>query len=217
MPTPKKLKWALEGKYIDVRTSSYGLWHKKRYKVLGYDPETDLYTLSMTKVEGPLEHLKLKAENIEVFEETISLTDSESEPEDNPMSEDEAEVEDDVDMKVSTPFTIEGLKKMSRDKVRQECKKYDLFTPDWKYTESTASECREALAKKFGLEGSTTSDYQQKVEESSNALDAFLLLPFVVAITSTISKFNPKNRRHAERFMKEYRKRNGKGTTRSRK
>ena len=40
MPTPKEVKSELEGKFIDVVRSP---WHKKRYKVLGYDSDTDLY------------------------------------------------------------------------------------------------------------------------------------------------------------------------------
>ena len=117
----------------------------------------------------------------------------------------------------SAPFTIEGLKQMSRDKLRQECHKYNLFTEDWKRETSKASECRDALMEKFGLEGSNLSDYQQKCKESSNALDAFLKFTNVVDITSTISNFNPKNETHASSFMEQYRKKHGKGPTQSRK
>ena len=73
MPTPKELKGELEGKFVDVLTNSFAVWHKKRYKVLGYDPDTDLYTCAATKVDGPLEHIKLKAENITVYVDVIPV------------------------------------------------------------------------------------------------------------------------------------------------
>ena len=201
---------ALEGKYIDVRTSSYGLWHKKRYKVLGYDPETDLYTLSMTKVEGPLEHIKLKAENIEVFEETISLTDSESEPEDKSEDEPMSEDEDDEEL-------VAQVQKMKGEALREACTKHDLWSVELgSRTTARVPAMKEALIRflKTGEKGAK-SDYQQKREESSNAMAKFLLLPIVVAITSRIPGFNHKNRAHADRFMEEYRKQHGKGLTRS--
>lgn len=214
MPTPKELKGELEGKIIDVLTNSFAVWHKKRYKVLGYDPDTDLYTCAATKVDGPLEHIKLKAENITVYVDVIPV--EESSEDETSKSEDEAEAEDDVDMRGSAPFTADELKKMGQSTLRKFCHKYDLFTPDWTREKSKVSECREALAEKFGLEGSTVSDYQQKVEESSNALNAFLKLASVVAITSKIPDFDHKNRDHAKSFLKEYRKQHGEGPTRSR-
>ena len=208
MPTPKELKGELEGKFIDVLTNSFAVWHKKRYKVLGYDSDTDLYTCAPTKVEGPLEHIKLKAENITVYVDVIPVESSDEEDED----------EDDVDMEVSTPFTAKDIQKMKQQELRSNFCKYKLGsrtkTPElW----NSVPKMKEALMEKFGLEGSTTSDWQQKREETSKALDAFLLLPVVVGITSTISNFNPKNKAHAERFMEQYREQNGKGTIRSRK
>jgi hypothetical protein len=74
---------------------------------------------------------------------------------------------------------------------------------------------REALMTNFGLEGSTASDWEQKREETRNAMAKFLLLPDVVAITSTISNFDPKNKDHAASFMEQYREQHGKGLTRS--
>ena len=73
---------------------------------------------------------------------------------------------------------------------------------------------RPALAQKFGLE-STFYNKQQKVEEARDAMAKFLLLPVVVAITSKIPDFDHKNRDHAKRFMKQYRKECGKGPTQS--
>ena len=213
MPTPKELKSELEGKFIDVRTNSFAMWHTKRYKVLGYEPETDLYTCAATKVDGPLEHIKLKAENITVYVDVIPV--EESSEDETSKSEDEAEAEDDVDMRGSAPFTADELKKMGQSTLRKFCHKYDLFTPDWTREKSKVSECREALAEKFGLEGSTVSDYQQKVEESSNALTTFLKSEDAVAITSKIPGFDPKKTAHAETFMEQYRKKHGKGPTRS--
>ena len=198
MPTPKELKGELEDKYIKVRTSSFGMWHWKDYKVLGYDPETDLYTCATTKVEGPLEHIKPEAENIKVFVDVIPME----------SSDEEDEGEDDVDMEEPAPFTAEEIREMNRAKLRAHCITYGL-------KRDTVPKMKEALMEKFGLEGSTTSDWQQKREESSKALDAFLLLPVVVAITSTISNFNPKNKAHANSFMEQYREQEGKGPTRS--
>ena len=125
--------------------------------------------------------------------------------------------EDDVDMEEAAPFTADELREKGRGELRKLCHKYKLFTPDWKYQQSKPAECREALMKKFGLEGSALSDYQQNVEESSKAMDAFLLLPDVVAITSTISNFNPKNRDRASSFMEQYRNKHRNGPTRSQK
>ena len=74
---------------------------------------------------------------------------------------------------------------------------------------------KDALMKKFGLEGSVLSDREQKIEETNQAMAAFLLLPVVVAITSRIPGFDHKNTTHAQSFMNEYKEQNGKGTTRS--
>ena len=214
MPTPKELKGELEGKFIDVVRSP---WHKKCYKVLGYDSDTDLYTCAPTKVEGPLEHIKLKAENITVYVDVIPV--EESSEDETSESEDDDDDDDEEEEEESTPYTAEAIRKMKRPELRKLCgpRQYDLFTKDWSRDAATVPEMREALKKKLGLEGSTLSDRQQKIEETSKAMAKFLLLPIVVAITSTISNFNPKNRDHAESFMKEYREKEGKGTIRSRK
>ena len=212
MPTPKELKSELDGKIIDVRTNSFAMWHTKRYKVLGYNPETDLYTCAATKVDGPLEHIKLKAENITVYVDVIPV--EESSEDETSKSEDEDDDDDDEE-DVSVPFTLDGLKKMSRDKLRQECFKYNLATGKVSDCKWTKKDCIEALAEKFGLEGSTLTDQQQKIEETNQAMAAFLLLPVVVAIISKIRGFDPKNKAHAQSFMNEYKEQNGKGTTRS--
>ena len=210
MPTPKELKGELEGKFIDVLTNSFAVWHNKRYKVLGYDSDTDLYTCAPTKVEGPLEHIKLKAENITVYVDVIPVEESSEEEDDDDDEEEEEEEE-------STPYTAEAIRKMKRAELRKLCgpRQYDLFTKDWNRDTAKVPEMKEALMEKFGLEGCTLSDKQQKIEETSKALDAFFLLPIVVAITSTISNFNPKNKAHANSFMEQYREQQGKGPTRS--
>jgi hypothetical protein len=74
---------------------------------------------------------------------------------------------------------------------------------------------KEALMKKFGLKGSILSDKLLKIEETNNAMAAFLKLANVLAITSRIPGFDHKNTAHAKRFMEEYREQNGKGLTRS--
>ena len=104
-----------------------------------------------------------------------------------------------------------------RAALRAACTKHELWSSELKQERATVPEMKEALMKKFGLEGSTASDWQQKREETRNAMAKFLLLPIVVAITSKIPDFDHKNRDHAELFMKEYRKKEGKGTARSRK
>ena len=216
MPTPKELKGELEGKFIDVVRSP---WHKKCYKVLGYDSDTDLYTCAPTKVEGPLEHIKLKAENITVYVDVIPV--EESSEDETSESEDEDEDEDDDDEeeeeKVSTPFTAEGVRKMKREELKQLCQEHKLFTPDWPQRYATVPKMKEALMNKFGLQGSILSDRDLKLEVTNNAMAAFLKLANVLAVTSTIPGFDHKNRAHAERFMKEYRKQNGKGPTQSQK
>ena len=107
-------------------------------------------------------------------------------------------------------FTAEEIRKMNQTKLRAHCVTYGL-------KRDTVPKMKEALMNKFGLEGSTLSDYQQKLEETNKAMAAFLKLANVLAITSKIRNFNPKNRAHAERFMEQYREQNGKGTIRSRK
>ena len=206
MPTPKELKGELEGKFIDAVRSP---WHKKRYKVLGYDSETDLYTCAATKVDGPLEHIKLKAENIEVYVEVIPMESSDEEDE-TESSEDEDEDEDDEEL-------VEKVRKMKQKELRAECTKHELWSSELVQANATVPEMKEALMKKFGLEGCTLSDKQQKIEESKNATAIFFQLAGVVAIISNIRGFDPKNTAHAQSFMEQYREQNGKGTTRSRK
>ena len=194
----------LEGKHIFYSTSTYGFRRVKHYKVMEYDLDARKYTVINQDVDGPIEYIEILDEkNIEVYVEVI------------PMESSDDEDEDDVDMKDSVPFTAEDIRKMKQKELRQKCVEYEVCSYKNKTVWNSNSKMKEALMEKFGLEGSTTSDYQQKVEESSNALDAFLLLPVVVAITSTISKFNPKNKAHAASFMKQYRKKHGKGPTRS--
>ena len=120
------------------------------------------------------------------------------------------EDEDDVDMKDSVPFTAEEIRKMNQAKLRAHCVTYSL-------KQGTVPKMKEALMKKFGLEGSVLSDRDLRIEESSNAMAAFLKLANVLAITSRIPGFNHKNKAHAKAFMEQYREQNGKGTTRSRK
>ena len=192
----------LGGKHIFLKTGMYGLRVTKHYKVMEYDLDARKYTVIDWDVDGPIEYIEILDEkNIEVYVEVIPVEES---------SEEEEEEE-------SVPFTLEGLKQMSRDKLHKECFKYKLATGKVSDCKWTKKECIEALMKKFGLEGSALTDTQQKVEEKRKATAAFFQLPIVVAIISTISNFNPKNPRHAELFMKEYRKKEGKGTARSRK
>ena len=126
--------------------------------------------------------------------------------------------DEDDDEEMSTPFTAEDIRMMKQKELRQKCVEYNILTyPYDKTIYNSVPKMKEALMDKFGLEGSNLSDYQQKVVESSNALDAFLKLTNVVAIISTISNFNPKNEAHAKSFMEQYRKKHGKfkGPTRS--
>ena len=122
-----------------------------------------------------------------------------------------------VMLPASAPFTIEDLKATAPYRLKQECFKYKLATGKISECKWTKKECIEALKNKFGLEGSVLSDRDQKIEESSKAMAAFLKFPSVVAITSTIKDFDPKNPVHAKSFMEQYRKKHGKGPTRSRK
>ena len=205
MPTPKELKEELEGKFIDVVCSP---WHKKRYKVLGYDSDTDLYTCAPTKVEGPLEHIKLKAENITVYVDVIPVESSDEEDEETESSEDEDEDDEEL---------AEKIRKMKREALRAACTKHELWSSELKKKGATVPKMKEALMNKFGLQGSILSDRDLKLEVTNNAMAAFLKLANVLAITSKIRNFDPKNRVHAERFMEQYREQNGKGTIRSRK
>jgi hypothetical protein len=120
---------------------------------------------------------------------------------------------------VSVPFTFtaEDIREMKYEELQKLCgaRQYNLFNKDMPRGKATGPEMKDALMKKFGLEGSIVSDHQQKLEESSKATAIFFQLASVVAITSTISNFNPKNQRHAESFMEQYRKKHGKGPTRS--
>ena len=120
--------------------------------------------------------------------------------------------DDDEEEEVSVPFGAEEIREMKQKELRAHCVTYGITVHGL-----TVPKMKEALMDKFGLEGSNVSDHQQKVEEKRKATAAFFQLPIVVAIISTISNFNPKNPRHAELFMKEYRKKEGKGTARSRK
>ena len=193
----------LEGKHIWYSTSTYGFRRVKHYKVMEYDLDAKKYTVINQDVDGPIEYIEiLDPKNIEVYVEVIPMESSDDEDEEEELS---------------VPFTAEEIRKMTYKKLKALCAEHKLFTKEWPGNYAKVDEMKEALMEKFGLEGSTTSDWQQKREEASNALDAFLKLASVVAITSTISNFNPKNKAHAELFMNEYKKQNGKGTTRSRK
>ena len=117
MPTPKELKWALEDKYIKVHTSSFGVWFWKGYKVLGYDPATDLYACATTKVEGPLEHIKLKAENIEVFVDVIPME----------SSDDEDDDDEEFVVKVEELIAKSATPKESHKALRAICTEHELW------------------------------------------------------------------------------------------
>ena len=207
MPTPKELKGELEGKFIDVVRSP---WHKKRYKVLGYDSDTDLYTCAPTKVEGPLEHIKLKAENITVYVDVIPVEESSEDETSESEDEDEDDDEEEEVVVASVPFTADEIRNMNQAKLRAHCATYGL-------KRDTVPKMKEALIRFLKTGEKVQTDHQQKLEETNNAMAAFLKLANVLAITSQIRNFNPKNRTHAERFMEQYREQNGKGTIRSRK
>ena len=115
----------------------------------------------------------------------------------------------------SAPFTIEDLKATAPYRLKQECFKYKLATGKISECKWTKRECIEALARKFRLEGSVLTDFEQKREESSNALSTFLKSEDAVAITSTIPDFDPKIETHAKSFMAQYRNKHGEGPTRS--
>jgi hypothetical protein len=199
----------LEDKHIFYSTSTYGFRRVKHYKVMEYDLDAKKYTVIDWDVNGPIEYIEILDEkNIEVYVESIPVEES---------SEEEEDDDDDEEEEVSAPFTAEDVRNMKKPALQEQCIKYKLFNPDWPQKYARVPEMKEALMNKFGLEGSTVSDWQQKLDESSNALDAFLKLASVVAITSKIRNFNPKNRDHAASFLEQYRKKHGKGPTRSRK
>ena len=123
--------------------------------------------------------------------------------------------EDDVDMEEAAPFTAEDVRKMKKLALRAACTKHELWSSELVQARATVHEMKDALMNKFGLKGSNLSDWQQKVEETNQAMAAFLLLPVVVAITSKIRNFNPKNTAHAKSFLKQYKEQHGKSLTRS--
>ena len=190
----------LEGKHIFLKTGMYGLRVTKHYKVTEYDLDAKKYTVIDWEVNGPIEYIEILDEkNITVYVESIPVEES---------SEEEEEDEEDVDMDASVPFTVDEIRNMNQAKLQAHCVTYRL-------KRDTVPKMKEALMNKFGLEGSTLSDYQQKLEETNKAMAAFLKLANVLAITSKIRNFNPKNRDHAELFMEQFRKKHGKGLTRS--
>ena len=200
----------LEDKHIWYYTSTYGIRRVKHYKVIEYDLDTKKYTVFNQDVEGPIEYIEILDEkNIEVFVEVIPMESSDDEDDDD--EEFVAKVEELV-----AEFAAKSGRKDTRKALRAICTEHELWSEDLVQRTATVPELKEALVRflKTGEKGAKT-DYQQKVEESSNALDAFLLLPVVMAITSTISNFNPKNPRHAARFLEQYHKKHGKGPTRS--
>ena len=199
----------LEDKHIWYYTSTYGIRRVKHYKVIEYDLDTKKYTVFNQDVEGPIEYIEILDEkNIEVFVEVIPME----------SSDDEDDDDEEFVVKVEELIAKSATPKESHKALRAICTEHELWSEDLVQRTATVPELKEALVRflKTGEKGAKT-DYQQKVEESSNALDAFLLLPVVMAITSTISNFNPKNPRHAARFLEQYHKKHGKGPTRSRK
>ena len=134
----------------------------------------------------------------------------------DPMSEDEDDDEDYV-AKVKELMAKTG-KKVSCKALRAICTEHELWSEDLVKRTATVPKMKEALIRflKTGEKGAK-SEQTQKAEETKNAMAAFLKLANVLAITSKIRNFNPKNRAHAERFMEQYREQNGKGTIRSRK
>ena len=125
--------------------------------------------------------------------------------------------DDDEEEEGSVPYTAEDIRTMNYGKLRELCgaRHYNLFNKDMPRADATVPQMKEALMNKFGLKGSNLSDWQQKVEETNQAMAAFLLLPVVVAITSKIRNFNPKNTAHAKSFLKQYKEQHGKSLTRS--
>ena len=190
----------LEGKHIFLKTGMFGLLVTKHYKVMEYDLDAKKYTVIDWEVNGPIEYIEILDEkNITVYVESI------------PVESSEDEDEDDVDMKDSVPFMAEDVQNMLKKELRAHCVTYGL-------KRDTVPAMKEALIRflKTGEKGAK-SEQTQKAEETKNALEAFLKFANVVAITSTISNFNPKNKVHAKSFLEQYRKKHGKGPIRSRK
>ena len=124
--------------------------------------------------------------------------------------------DEDDDEEMSKPFTAEDIRMMKQKELRQKMVQHNILTyPYDKTIYNSVPKMKEALMNKFGLKGSNLSDWQQKVEETNQAMAAFLLLPVVVAITSKIRNFNPKNTAHAKSFLKQYKEQHGKSLTRS--
>ena len=171
----------LEDKHIWYYTSTYGIRRVKHYKVIEYDLDTKKYTVFNQDVDGPIEYIEILDEkNIEVFVEVIPMEES---------SEEEEEEE-------PAPFTVEDLRNMKQGELQRKCADLKLFTKDWPRRGAKNPEMRLALMNKFGLEGNPLSDHEMKTKESSKATAIFFKLASVVAITSTISNFNPKNPSH---------------------
>jgi len=107
---------------------------------------------------------------------------------------------------------VEKVQTMKKPALRAACTKHELWSSELVQARATVPEMKEALVRflKTGEKGAK-SEHTQKAEETSKATAAFFQLASVVAITSTISNFNPKNKDHAECFMKQYRKKHGKG------
>ena len=191
----------LAGKHIFLKTGMYGLRVTKHYKVMEYDLDAKKYTVIDWEVDGPIEYIEILDEkNIEVYVEVIPVEESSEEEEEE-----------------STPFTAEDIRTMNYKKLKALCAEHKMFTKEWPGNYAKVPEMKEALMEKFGLEGSTLSDRDLKIEETNNAMAAFLKLANVLAIISNIRGFDPKNTAHAQSFMNEYRKQNGNGTIRSRK
>ena len=129
------------------------------------------------------------------------------------MSEDE----DDEEFVAKVEELVAKTGKSTFKALREICTKHELWSVELVQNRATVPVMKEALIRflKTGEKGAK-SDFQQKAEETSKATAAFLKLPSVMAITSTISNFNPRNKAHAETFMEKYRKKHGEGPTRSR-
>ena len=128
-------------------------------------------------------------------------------------SDDEDEDEDE-----DVEELVEKVQTMKKPALRAACTKHELWSAELVQKFATVPKMKEALVRflKTGEKGAK-SEQTQKAEETKNAMAAFLKLANVLAITSRIPGFNHKNKAHADRFMKEYRKKHGKGPTRSRK
>ena len=112
---------------------------------------------------------------------------------------------------------VAKVQKMKGPALREACEEHDLWSVELgSRTTARVPAMKEALIRflKTGEKGIKTWK-QQKIEEYHKAMDAFFQLPDVVAITSTIQDFDHKNKSHADTFMERYRKKHGKGPTRS--